>query len=503
MTSAAVIGSGPNGLAAAVVLARAGVDVTVYEGAGTPGGGLRTVPFGPAAASLQGSAGRGTQDRDAQDHGTQNRAVRDVCSASHPMVLPSPFMKALKITQRVDYVSPEISYAHALRPGHAVAAYRDLERTAQALGPDGEAWKRLLGPLAARVDELISVALNPMVRVPPHPILTARFGLRVLEQSTALGALRWKGEEARALLAGVMAHGIVRQPSFAGAAAGLTLAATAHAGGWPIPLGGAQVLATSLLQDIEAHGGSLRLGRWVESLAELDQELILADVSAKGLAALGGDAFPASYRRSLGRVPYGPGVSKLDVLLDGPVPWVDPLLAQAATVHVGGTAREVNRGENHIIRGGFPERPFVLAVQPGVVDPSRAPHGQHVLWAYAHSPHGNDRDQTQTLLGTLEHHAPGLRDRIVHVQHSSAAQEQAENPNYVGGDISSGALSAYRLFARPVLARAPWRTPVKGVYLCSSAAVPGPGVHGMPGFLAARTALADAGIPLPGEFVGL
>lgn len=497
MTSAAVIGSGPNGLAAAVVLARAGVDVTVYEGAGTPGGGLRTAPFGPGGTGgLGGAGGAGGADG-------LGGAVRDVCSASHPMVLPSPFMRALKITQRMDYVSPEISYAHAVRPGHGVAAYRDIERTAQGLGEDGEAWKRLIGPLAARINEFISVALNPMLRVPPHPVLTARLGLRVLEQSTRLGALRWKGEDAPALLSGVLAHGISRQPSFAAAAAGLTLAATAHAGGWPIPIGGAQVLATTLLADIEAHGGRLRLGHWVESVQELDQELILADVSAKALDSLGGSALPASYRRGLGRVPYGPGVSKLDLLLDGPVPWADPLLHRAATVHVGGTARELNRGENQVIRGGFPERPFILTVQPGVVDPSRAPQGQHVLWAYSHSPHGNDRDQTQTLLRTLEHHAPGLRDRILHAQHSSAAQEQAENPNYVGGDISSGALTAYRLFARPVLSRAPWRTPLKGLYLCSSAAVPGPGVHGMPGFLAARTALADAGIALPSEFVGI
>lgn len=491
MTSAAVIGSGPNGLAAAVVLARAGVDVTVYEGATTPGGGLRTVPFGPEGAASGLPAHNGP------------RAVRDVCSASHPMVLPSPFMKALKITRRMEYVSPEISYAHALRPGHAVAAYRDIERTAQGLGRDGEAWKRLIGPLADRVDELIAVALNPLLRLPPHPVLMTQFGLRVLEQSTRLGGLRWKGEDAQALLSGVLAHGIARQPSFAAAAAGLTLAATAHAGGWPLPLGGAQVLATTLLQDIETHGGSLRLGRWVTSLDDLGQDLILADVSAKALAALGGSHLPAAYRRSLERVPYGPGVSKLDLLLDGPVPWADPLLLRAATIHVGGTARELNRGENQIIRGGFPERPFVLAVQPGVVDPSRAPQGQHVLWAYSHSPHGNHRDQTQTLLSTLEHHAPGLRDRILHAQHTSAAQAQEQNPNYVGGDISSGALTAYRLLARPVLARTPWRTPAKGVYLCSSAAVPGPGVHGMPGFLAARTALADAGIPLPAEFVGI
>lgn len=476
MKSAAVIGSGPNGLAAAVVLARSGVRVTVYEGAGTAGGGLRTVPFGPPGF------------------------VRDVCSAVHPMVLPSPFFKAIGITDSVDYLAPEVSYAHALRPGRGVFAYRDINRTAAELGRDGEAWLRLLAPLAKNIDDLIDVALNHMLRLPPHPILTTRFGLRVLEQTTALGQLRWRGDEAPALLSGVLAHGITRMPSFAAAASGLVLAATAHGQGWPIPLGGAQMLASALVADLEAHGGSLHTGRWIESLDELDQDLILADVSARSLATLGGDRLPANYRRSLNRVPYGVGLSKIDVALDGPVPWVDPRLAEAGTVHVGGSAKNVREGENAIQRGRFPHRPLILAVQPGAVDPTRAPQGKHVLWAYAHSPAGNTRDQRETILDTIEEHAPGLRERVIHVHHTTAAQAEAENPNYVGGDISSGAMNAYRLFARPVLSPSPWRTPARGLYLASSAAVPGPGVHGMSGFLAAKTALADAGIPLAAEF---
>ena len=472
-----MIGSGPNGLAAAVVLARAGVDVTVYEGAATPGGGSRTAAFGPDGFR------------------------RDVCSAVHPLVLPSPFFRALGIAERVQYAVPEISYAHALRPGRAVAAYRDLEATAAGLGEDGAAWRQLLGPLAAHLDELLDTALNPLLRVPPHPVTMARFGARVLEQSTRLGALRWSGEAAPALLSGALAHGLARVPSFPAAAAGLVLAAAAHAPhGWPVPLGGAGVLAQALLDDVQAHGGRVLTGHHVTSVDHLEQDLVLADTSARSLAFLGRRALPARYRRALARTPYGPGIAKIDVALDGPVPWADPLLAQAPTVHVGGTAAEVAAAEASVARGRFPSAPFVLAVQPGVVDPSRAPEGKHVLWAYAHAPHGDGADRSEAILSALEAHAPGLRERVLHVEKTSAQAAEAENPNYVGGDIASGALSAYRLVARPVLARSPWRTPAKGLYLASSAAVPGPGVHGMAGYLAAVTALQDRGIAVPQEF---
>lgn len=475
-----MIGSGPNGLAAAVVLARAGVDVTVYEGAGSPGGGLRTQPFGPEGFR------------------------RDVCSAVHPLVLPSPFFRALGIADAVDYAIPDISYAHALRPGQGVAAYRDLEATAAALGNDGAAWKRLLAPLASHLDELLQTALNPLLRVPPHPVLLARFGARVLEMTTRLGSLHWRGEEAPALLSGALAHGLARVPSFPAAAAGLVLAAAAHApSGWPVPLGGAAVLAEALVEDLTAHGGRVQTGRWVGSVDEIGADLVLADVSARSLAHLGRRALPARYRRALARTRYGAGITKVDLALSGPVPWADPLLASAPTVHVGGTAAQVAAAENAVAAGRFAERPFLLVVQPSVVDPSRAPSGNSVLWAYAHTPAGDPQDRSEAILSALEAHAPGLGDRVLHVESTSAQQAEAENPNYVGGDIASGALSAYRLVARPVLSRSPWRTPAPGLYLASSGAVPGPGVHGMAGFLAAATALRDAGIPVPSEFTRL
>jgi phytoene dehydrogenase-like protein len=480
VSTAAVIGSGPNGLAAAVVLARAGLKVTVYEGAETAGGGLRTRPFGP------------------------DGFVRDVCSAVHPLVLPSPFFRALGITDALDgleYTTPEISYAHALTPGRGVAAYRDLDATAEGLGPDGAAWRHLLGPLTRRLDDLLEVALNPLLRVPPHPLLTLRFGLRVLEQAGPLGRLRWRGDEAPALLSGALAHGLARVPSFPAAAAGLVLAAAAHGkDGWPVPLGGAQVLAETLMADVVAHGGRLVTDRWITSLDEVTDDVVVADTSAMALARLGGRALPARYRRALARTRYGAGISKIDVALSGPVPWADPVLGQSPTVHVGGTFADVARAEGDVARGKFPASPFILAVQPSVVDPSRAPEGQHVLWAYCHSPAGNTRDQTQLILDTLQAHAPGLRERVLHVEHTSAAQVGEYNPNYVGGDIASGALSMTRMIARPVLAAQPWRTPVKNLYLGSGASVPGPGVHGMSGFLAAVSALADHGIAVPDEF---
>lgn len=487
MTTAAVIGSGPNGLAAAVVLARAGVDVTVYEGGRSAGGGLRTEPFGPAGF------------------------IRDVCSAVHPMVLPSPFFRALGIAEDMDFAVPEVSYAHALRPGRAVVAYRDIDRTAAQLGVDGAAWRNLLGPLSRHVNELLEVSLNSMLRFPRHPVLTVRFGLRVLEQAGALKDLRWRGQEAPALLAGVVAHGSTRQPSFAAAAAGLVLAATAHADGWPLPLGGAQVLADVLVKDLEAHGGRVVTERWIGSLDDVrpagraggGAELVLFDTSARAMADIAGAALPSRYAARLRRVPYGMGISKIDLALDGPVPWLDERLAGAGTVHVGGTASSVHRAENLTHGGGYPARPFTLVAQPGAVDPSRAPQGQHVLWAYSHAPAGDRVDRSDTLITTLEEHAPGLRERILHVERTTAADAEAHNPNYVGGDISCGRLDLYRLFARPVLAPSPWRAPARGLYLASAAAVPGPGVHGMPGFLAAATALRDAGLALPEEFTAL
>lgn len=475
---AAVIGSGPNGLAGAVVLARAGVDVTVYEGAQTPGGGLRTSPFGPKGY------------------------VRDVCSAVHPMVLPSPFFRRLGIHKLVKYRIPEMSYAHAIRPGESAYAYRNISKTASSLGKDGSAWTQLLEPLASHIEELLEIALNPVFRYPQHLSLTAQLGMRVLEQSTLLRNIRWKETAAPALLAGVLAHGNTKLPSFSASAAGIVLAAAAHSRtGWPIPLGGARVLAKHLIDDLESHGGRIRLNTWVNDLRELKEEIILADTSAMNLQEISYDRIPARLKKKMNQFRYGQGVNKIDVTLDGPIPWADPQLLESPTVHLGGTQQEVFSSENTVMQSRFPKKPFTFVVQPSVVDRTRAPEGKHVLWAYCHAPSNNTADLTESILSRIEQYAPGVRQLVTHVEHTSAHELGNYNPNYPGGDIASGLVNMKQLFFRPLVTTKPWRVGPEPIYLAGASAVPGPGVHGMPGYLAAIQALKDHNIEIPDEFI--
>ncbi|MGO3885734.1 MAG: phytoene desaturase family protein [Mycetocola sp.] len=475
MTRAVVIGSGPNGLSAAVVLARAGMDVEVVEAEPTAGGGLRTEEL------------------------TVPGFRHDLCSAVHPMALTSPFFRAFELEKRVEYRHGAISYAQSITPQRAAFAFHDIARTAEGLGPDGAAYRSLLGPLAAHIGDVADLALNSLLRVPRHPITLARFGLGLLEQSGPWWRGRFGGQDAPALLAGVAAHGITRLPSMSGAAVGLALAAHAHApGGWPVPVGGAAAVAQALMADLTDHGGQVTVGRRVDSLDEFaDADIVIADTSARELRRLAGDRFSARYARALDRFRYGNGVAKIDVALDGPVPWTRAELAHAPTVHVGGTWQETFAAENQVAAGKHADTPYVLVTQPSVLDDSRAPAGGHVLWAYTHVPSGSTRDLREQILDRIEAHAPGLRDRIIGVHSSSAVQTESHNSNYVGGDISAGAATIRQLLARPVLSPQPWRTPVSGLYLASSSAVPGPGIHGMGGFLAARTALADRGVRVP------
>ncbi|WP_417554492.1 phytoene desaturase family protein [Microbacterium sp.] len=475
MVRATVIGSGPNGLAAAVALARAGYRVEVLEAASTVGGGVRTLP-GP----LPGFA-------------------FDVCSAVHPVVTSSPFFRAFGISERVDWITPEISYAHPLDGGRAAIAWRDIDRTAAGLGADAAAWYAHVRPLARRIDGVSDFTGHALLRLPRDPITAARFGIRTLEQGTPLARATLRTEAGAALMAGVMAHANAPLPSPAASAAGLMLAAHGHASGWPYPRGGAQRIADALIADLEAHGGSIRTDEHVRDLSRLDWgdpargDLLLLNTSPR--LALTHPDIPAGYARALRAYRYGPAAAKVDFALDGPVPWTNPDVALAPTVHVGGTRDEVWASERAVARGSVSDRPYVLVVQPSVLDDARAPAGKAVLWAYIHVPAGSELDATELITRQVERFAPGFRDRVLASAAVPASAREAINPSEIGGDVLGGAFTLRQAFRRPVLSPSPWRTPMRGVYLASAATPPGPGVSGMSGWLAARTALADARLP--------
>ncbi|MGO2747719.1 phytoene desaturase family protein [Microbacterium sp.] len=473
MTRATIIGSGPNGLAAAVSLARAGYDVRVLEAADTVGGGIRT-----SAATLPGFA-------------------HDVCSAVHPAAVASPFFQAFGLAERVDWITPEISYAHPLDAGRAAIAWRDIERTAHGLGADERRWLALLRPLSEHIDGIVDFTGNQMLRIPREPLTTARFAMRMLEQGTPLARGALRTPEAAALLSGVFAHANTPQPSLAGAAAGLLLAAHAHAGGWMYPRGGAQRIADALRSDLEAHGGVVETGVHVRDLGGLDWgdpnhgDVLLLNSSPR-LALTHPDA-PSSYARALERYRYGPAAAKVDFALDGPVPWANAEVAQSPTVHVGGTREEIWASENAVAHGRVSDRPYVLAVQPSVLDETRAPASKAVLWAYIHVPFGSELDATELITAQIERFAPGFRDLVLASHSVPASDREAINPSEIGGDVLGGAFTVRQALARPVLSRHPWHTPMRGVYLASAATPPGPGVNAMAGWHAARTVLEDAG----------
>jgi phytoene dehydrogenase-like protein len=461
---AIIVGSGPNGLSAAVTLARAGLRVAVYERNSTIGGGART-----AELTLPGF-------------------LHDVCSAVHPMALASGFFRRFGLDRRIDLRVPEISYGHPLDGGRAGIAWRDLERTVDGLGVDGPAFRSLMAPLVANANRVAQFTGSQLLQLPRHPLTALAFGLRSLEQGSPAWNLRFRQDVAPAMLSGVAAHSIRPMPSLATAGAALSLGTYAHAHGWPIPIGGSQSIVNALADDLRAHGGVIHTDTEITSLDELPSSTaVLLDVSAKAMLKLA--TLPAAYRAKVERFRFGNAVAKVDFALSGPVPWTNEHLRSAGTLHVGGTRAEIAGAEADVAAGRHSGNPYVLVAQPSFADPTRAPDGQHVLWAYTHVPRNSTLDQTEAITRQIERFAPGFRDQILASSSMTARDMENYNPNYVGGDIASGGANLRQLLVRPTLSTEPWRTPARGVYLCSSSTPPGPGVHGLPGYYAARSAL--------------
>ena len=464
---AIVVGAGPNGLAAAITLARAGRSVRVYEAASTPGGGTRT-----AELTLPGFR-------------------HDVCATILPLTMASPFFATIDLAARgVEFVHPDAPIAHPLDGGRAVVLERSVAVTAARLGGvDGRAWRRLFGPLARDAEKLGSEILRPVVHLPQHPLALARIGLPALRSARGLARARFRDEPARALFAGIAAHSMLRLDRPVSASFGLVLATFAHAVGWPMVRGGANAIADALVAELEAAGGEVVMNHRVASLAELPEaRAVLLDVTPRQLLAIAGDRLPARTRRRAERFRYGPGVFKIDWALDGPVPWKAEGPRRAATVHLGATLDEIAGAEAEVSAGRHPDRPYVLFVQYTRWDTTRAPAGRTTAWAYCHVPAGSTVDMTDRIEVQVERFAPGFRDRILaRATHGPAAME-AYDPNYVGGDINGGVEDLGQLLFRPWPALDPYRVGA-GLYLCSSSTPPGGGVHGMSGMLAAESAL--------------
>ncbi|AYY11531.1 NAD(P)/FAD-dependent oxidoreductase [Actinobacteria bacterium YIM 96077] len=463
-----VVGSGPNGLAAAVTMARAGLEVRVYEAQSTIGGGARTLSLDLAPG-----------------------IVHDLCSAVHPMAAASPFFRDFDVRARgVELRFPEVSYAQPLDGGRAAIAYRDLERTVDGLGVDGPAWRRLFEPLTRHVPGVVDVGMSDFRRLPKDPLTAAQFGWAVLEQGTALWSRRWSGDQAPALLTGVGAHAISTLPSLPASGTAVLLAALGHSPGWALPVGGSQAIVDAMVDDLQIHGGKVVTGAEITSFAQLPQaRAYLFDTAPGTLARIAGDALPSRYRHAIERFRHGDGAAKVDFVLSGPVPWSHPDVARASTVHLGGTQAEMARAEAEVAAGRHAERPMMLVSDPTVTDPDRAVGGVRPLWSYAHVPSGSTLDVGEVVQAQIERFAPGFGDVVVARRTIPAARMPEHNANYVGGDIAAGAMTTWQLLARPALRWNPWATPIPGVYLCSASTPPGPGVHGMCGLHAARRAL--------------
>ncbi len=477
MTTAVVVGSGPNGLAAAIRLATSGVRVVVLEAQERPGGGTRT-----SELTLPG-------------------LLHDDCAAFHPTGVASPYFRSLELERHgLRWLWPEVDLAHPLDDGRAGLAARDLGLTDTSLGADARRWRRLFAPALRNFDDLIGEVFQPVAHLPRHPITLGRFGLNAMQPATLL-ARRFSDEPAKALLTGVAAHAFSRLDTPFSGSVGMMLTTTAHAVGWPVAEGGSESITRALLAVLAAHGGVVHTGVRVDSLADVAAyadgvpDILMLDTSPTAALRIL-PTLPGGVRRALGRYRYGPAAYKLDIAIEGDIPWRNPDCARAGTLHLGGTAEEMVATEGRVVRGEMPERPFVLLGQQYLVDPSRSAGGVNPIYAYAHVPHGYAGDATEAILSQIERFAPGFRERVVAVAPRDPAGLEQHNENYVGGDIATGANHARQILFRPRIALDPYTLGSAGsgadrvrAYLCSSATPPGAGVHGMGGFHAANSAL--------------
>ncbi len=464
---AVVVGSGPNGLAAAIVFAQSGRSVLVLEGQPTIGGGARSAEL------------------------TEPGFTHDVGSAVHPMAVATPFFRSLPLEQHgLNWVHPPAAMAHPFDVGPSAMLRPSVADTGATLGPDAHAYDALVRPVAEHWSEICADALAP-VHLPRHPIMLGRFGLAALRSADSLARSRFRGELARGLLAGLCTHTIMPLTRTATASIGVVLAAVAHRTGWPIPAGGSQAISNALASYFRALGGEIVTGSPVASLGNIPSaETILLDVTPRQALAIGGDRFSTSYRRALERYRYGPGVCKVDWALSEPVPWRDRACAAAGTVHLGGSLEELVVSEAGPWNGEHADKPFVLVAQPSLFDATRAPSGKHTLWGYCHVPNNSDLDVSDRIERQIERFAPGFRDCIIARRVTKAAELPLGNANLVGGDIGAGANTLRQLFFRPAMRLDPYATSVNGLYLCSASTPPGGGVHGMCGMYAARSALS-------------
>jgi phytoene dehydrogenase-like protein len=464
---AVVVGSGPNGLAGAVVLQLAGLSVLIIEGKETIGGGLRS-----AELTLPGF-------------------THDICSAIHPLAAGSPLFSRLPLAEHgLEFIYPKFAAAHPFDDGSAAVLTKSLEETASSLGADSKNYKKLIGSLVQDWPSIINNILSPL-SFPKSPLALSRFGLNALPSAEFISK-KFSTEKAKGLWAGMAAHSITPLNNFATAAIGLVLMAAGHVKGWPVPKGGSQRIANALASYFKSIGGKIETGLYVKNLDQLpSSHAILFDVTPKQLLEIAGHKFSSVYRSQLNRYQYGMGVYKMDFALDGPVPWTVAEVRQAGTVHLGSTFKEIALSEKQSWSGKHPEKPYVLVAQQSLIDSTRAPEGKHTLWAYCHVPNGSTVDMSNAIENQIERYAPGFRQRIIGKHAFNAQQMNDYNPNYIGGDINGGAITLSQLFTRPALRWSPYRTSAKGIYICSSSTPPGGGVHGMCGYHAANRALKD------------